>query len=582
YRAGLGVADSLKRLIQVRQTNDIDVRAYTKRMSGSESLSDSLSAVMQRIVETNSYAKEAMAALLETDYLSDTYAELDTVNRVITYYLKPLPKFTVVNLSGSRHLQDNAVTKLFAPLFRNNYTNREATRKLEALVKAYREKGYCLVDLTSIKVVHDSLFITTNGDKLSSIELLRSRKWTHRHVIDREISFDTTHSLKYKQVESSITQLYNMGIFSRVSMWPSYKADSAGAVSPGMVVKLDERFAEVLRFGFRVDDIYSSQFLLDFRNENFLGLATELGGWTTIGTRNFSAQIEFRAHRLWNTYLTFFTRMFYEQRNIYQTDITFSDKAISSNRNRLGEYGQQFYGASVAVGGQIYRDGQATIEFLNQNAQVYPSSFNSLRENLAIKTMRFRFTLDTRNDPVDANTGTFMDIYYDLNPKFLGNDVIFSKIIFNYEDNFPITEAISWQLTLDMGVADNRTPISQQFSLGGVSSTYSTTFYGLRLDDYRGRQLFTVGLSMKFELPVQIVFPTSFGIHYNTGNVWPESRTLQLRNFIHGVGATLSLRTPIGPAQLSLSQAFRFSKTEESTLIRTAPLVYYFVLGYEF
>ncbi|NTV47187.1 MAG: patatin-like phospholipase family protein, partial [Chlorobiales bacterium] len=104
YESGKALADSLKNLIPVKQTDDIEVTGYEKSLSGAEGLSDSLSARMLGIIKSGTHAKATLATLLETDHFSDAYGELDATGHVITYHVKPLPKFNAMMFSGSKGL----------------------------------------------------------------------------------------------------------------------------------------------------------------------------------------------------------------------------------------------------------------------------------------------------------------------------------------------------------------------------------------------------------------------------------------------------------------------------------------------
>jgi len=583
YTAGLEVADSLNALVKLADKKAVRTEGYEKKLTGIDALSDSLQARLREHVFSSTFIKMALRKLIETDFFTDAYADIDHEKRLIHYVVKPLPIFHNVKLSGVNPLPNDKIRQIFSPIFGKFYTNRDGQLRLEALVNEFRKRDFSLLDLSKVQVKRDTLFITTSSGKLSAINIFRSRRQTKKAIIEREIAFDTTQILKKSAVKKSISQLYNMSIFNRVSMYPIDYHDSTGTLLTKMNVKIEERFNEILRFGFRVDDVYGAQFLVDFRNENFLGLATELGGWARIGNRNYTGQVEFRVHRLWSTYLTFFTRLFYEQRNLYETEIFFSHESVASDRDRLGEYGHQYYGGALAIGGQLYSDGLVAIEFIHQNAQTFPESFSLPRENLNLLTLRTRFTIDTRDHPAEVRRGNYIDIYFENTPKFLGNEASFSKFVFRLQDASQLASGVALRLNLNFGIADDATPLSQQFSLGGISSSYSTTFYGFRLDDYRGRQLFSSGFDLHFATPLQLVFPTSVCLHYNIGNIWAKAQeSMKIRDFLHGVGLSFIIHTPIGPAHISASNAFRFDPNHESRTLQFAPTIFYFVLGYEF
>jgi NTE family protein len=582
YRAGLEVADKIKKEIRVAQTHDLNIQGYYKTIVGVEACAPFREKIEQIVAQATG-AKAALAECLETDFFTDAFAEADTVNRTIVFHLKPTPKFYAVHVCGVLPDEAEAIREMFYGEIGQFYTNQQGTARLESVVAYLRQRGYCLAYLCKVSVADDTLRIEIEKGELKSIEVQQSRGWAQRFVIERELSVKTGKTLKVSEVKSSIHSLYNTGIFNRVSMWVEHLKDSNAYRVSTLRVKLDERFFELLRVGLRVDESYAGQIFLDFRNENFLGTASEIGAWMMVGQRNFAVQAEFRAHRLWSSYITFFARAFLEQRNLYQFQTRFTEPSIAPERNILGEYGQRFWGVSAALGWQLYRDGNAMIEFTRWRNEIFPLSMMPASEAVWLSTLRARFTIDTRNFPIGATQGAYTNIYYDFSPSFLGSQISYSKLFFLHEEN------ASWlggnligRLRLSAGFADNTTPFAQQFSLGGIGSQFSTVFYGLRFDEFRGRQLIVVGLEAQAPLPIQLVVPTFFSLHYNVGNIWPFVSDVKLRDFLHGIGIELSLKTPIGLARLATAISFRFGEVERTTFVQTAPPVYYFSLGYEF
>lgn len=582
YEAALAQAERIKHDIKLLPQRDVDIRGYQKRLVGLEPCMPYCEQVY-RIIEAATCAKAALAELLETDYFTAVYAEADTVARVITFHLVPTPHFVAVAVRGAPKELVPSIQALFAPLYAAAYTNREGTLHLERLLRLHREKGYALARLQHIAVQHDTLHLELDAGRLVDISIWQSRGWAQRFVIERELKVKLNEPLRTSDVKASMYGLYNTGIFNRVSMWAEQWLDSSQRAAARLRVKLDERFFELLRVGVRFDDIYTGQLYLDFRNENFLGAATELGGWMMLGQRSFISQAEFRVHRLWQSYITLFARAFYEQRNVFAFQTQFAEPLVTPERRITGEYAQRTWGISAAIGWQLYRDGNAIVEFIRARNELVPLSLAPAQDALWLSTLRARFTIDTRNAALGATEGAYTNIYYDFSPSFLGSEVSFSKLFFSHEEN------ASWfggtlvgRLRLSAGFADNTTPFVQQFSLGGIGSQFSATFYGLRLDEFRGRQLLAAGVEAQVPLPIQLVVPTFFSVHYNIGNIWQFASDVKLRDFLHGIGAELSLKTPIGLARLAAALSFRLGEFERTTFLQIAPPVFYFALGYEF
>jgi NTE family protein len=578
YKVGVEAVDSIRAAIHIPQSNDVSIAGYERTLV-CPFLADSLRA---HVMAQNHYAKETLAALMETGYFTDGFVDVNPAKQEATFHLTAMPVFRHIHINGGVAFSEERLQKLFAPILGKNYTHRSGTAALENAINELRLAGYALAQLTHVHVEQDTLHLTIDAGIIDTIEYRQSRGWTRRGVMTREVALREGQALNISDFCNSQNGLFNAGIFNRVSMWSeSYR--EKGTVKHKLIVRCEERFSEFLRIGFRLDDVYASQLLVDFRNENFLGTASEFGGWTAFGNRNFIGQVEYRVHRFLDSYITLFTRGFFEQRELNQTRIRFSAPNVLPDRLGQDVYAQQFYGVSAALGGQLFHDGTISAEYILQNAQVFSlSSGNPPSENLNIATLRTRFTIDTRDNPASPTSGNYTDVFFDFSPEFLGNKVPFSKLSFQHQETRSFTNALVGRLRVALGFADNLTPFSQQFNLGGVASPYSNTFYGLRLDDFRGRQLMAAGYELQFQIPLQLVVPTSLSLHYNIGNTWSQASQISIRDFVHGVGAELMLRTPIGPARVVIAKPFTFGRDLSTTFFRVGPTIYYFVLGYEF
>lgn len=127
------------------------------------------------------------------------------------------------------------------------------------------------------------------------------------------------------------------------------------------------------------------------------------------------------------------------------------------------------------------------------------------------------------------------------------------------------------------GFADETLPITEQFSLGGQES-----FFGLREDDSRGRQLLVASLEYRYHSPVKIFFETHLFARYDFGSIWPAPAAVRIVDLRHGVGAGLALETPVGPVEFSVGQSLFFRKEFLDTPISRGPLLGYFSIGFAF
>jgi hypothetical protein len=119
-------------------------------------------------------------------------------------------------------------------------------------------------------------------------------------------------------------------------------------------------------------------------------------------------------------------------------------------------------------------------------------------------------------------------------------------------------------------------PLSQQFRLGGRRS-----FFGLREDDRRGRQIVLAKAEFRYFLPVRFLFDTYLHLRYDLGALEAVAEDLKPKSFLHGIGAEIALDTPIGPATIGVGKSFYFGRDLPENPIQQGPLLYYFSLGYQ-
>ena len=74
-----------------------------------------------------------------------------------------------------------------------------------------------------------------------------------------------------------------------------------------------------------------------------------------------------------------------------------------------------------------------------------------------------------------------------------------------------------------------------------------------------------------------ILFGTYFSFRYNIGTTWEVPEEIKFASLKHGVGLSVGLETPIGPAKFAAGEAFYFRK-DPFMLVR-GYLHLYFTIG---
>jgi NTE family protein len=191
-----------------------------------------------------------------------------------------------------------------------------------------------------------------------------------------------------------------------------------------------------------------------------------------------------------------------------------------------------------------------------------------------IVSLKASSTIDTQDKYPYPLSGFYFNAEYEVAQKILGGDVGYTNFNFQYKSYFTINRASTFSPRILMGFADKTLPLSEEYSLGGQDS-----FFGMRADEFRGRQIFLSSLEYRYKLPFEIFFDTYFKIRYDLGSIWEVQEQIKFKELRHGVGLSLSFDTPVGPADFSVGRSFLFKNLPGSP-ISLGDVYFYFSIGY--
>jgi NTE family protein len=543
------------------------------------------------IVSHASDPAQTLQELLKTDLFTKVYTELDHNHKKAIFHLEPLPPINHVIITGAptEALLTDEINTCFKPIIQTLYTNEAGSRALESLIKNYRDKGFSLVSIESISLDKEhTLQIKLSSGKPDGIAIERNRNITGITAITREIKIDTTKALRLEKALESIDNLYETGAFNRVSLSPEFIETGDHQKNTILRFTFDEKPSSVLRLGFRYDETNNAQFLLDLRNENFEGTTSSIGGWLKTGRKNNLLNLEFSMPRLGQTHLTMSSRLFYDQHLFENRKIEFSKEFFSSHANNLNYYGIQKFGVNTSFGARIRKNGLLLVDLTMQNSLSYNNHKNSNALKTAstdMLTIGTQFTLDSRNNTMLPSTGNYTHFRYTITPSLLHTNNMMWQTSGIHEENVPLANNTTLQLSGLFGFSSNNTCLSEKFFLGGPGTPYSRRFIGLRENDIASNNIAVAGVHLRYKPPFTFLFPTSLIMHYNVGNIWEERDDIALSKLIHGAGTSLVWETPLGPARLTVSKAFAFLKSVPDSgpsSLRFSDTLFYFTLGHDF
>ena len=501
-------------------------------------------------------------------YHPDPHA--DTL-RVIT---EPNPTINRIEYNGITLISEEDFETIFTPLLKKPYNSKRIFNVVNNLLRKYRELGYPLPWIESLYFDNEtgSLMVIIDEGRISEVTVTGNEN-TNTSVITRELNFKDKH-LNFNELEDGINNLRSSNLFSEIKI--DIKNTNYKTI---LNVDVEERVTSIIRFGLRADNENQLLLNLDVREENLYGSGMDLGAILSGGNRSRSFVLEHRAHRIFDTYLTYSLRGYYQFNDVKTYDDADSDNPSKFKRVELGEYRQIFYGGTIGIGTQIQKIANIIAEGKYEYNEVKVLSNFPAEDTYDDKIVSFKFKLniDSQDKYPYPNKGSYLNTYYETSQKFLGGDISFAKFFADYRGYFNLGTEHNLNVRFKFGFGDNTLPLSQQFSMGGQND-----FFGYRDYDYRGRQVLVTSIEYRYFLPVKLFFPAYLRARYDIGSIWANREDLKFSDLKHGVGLTLSLDSPLGPADFSVGRAYIPKKAENGYIVARGPIMFYFTIGYYF
>lgn len=490
----------------------------------------------------------------------------------LDYMLKPDIK--AIDVDGVESIDLNTVYSILEPLYQSPYNTKKVSDYLIELLRYYRSKGLSLADVESVGFDEFSgvLNITINEGIINSLRVQGNTK-TQEDVILREFPLKEKEYFKAHNLFKGLKNLRTTGIFKSIDVEIT---DSENGKDVTIVV--EEKISTLARFGLKINNERYVQFSVDVRDENLWGTGTELGALFFGGLRNQLILAEHQAHRIFNTYLTYNLRGYFDLQDIYTYEDDIDDDPKKFSRSQVGEYRQKKYGIQIGIGVQAEKVGNIMADFRYETNSTRNLSGNTITPSqFDLAVLRLRMKIDTQDKYPYPNSGTFFDAYYETSQKVLGADIGYSLFSADYVGYFQLSKVSNLNPRIQLGVADESLPLTQQFGFGGQYS-----FIGYREYEYRGRQIFIASLQYRYKLPFKIWFDTFVSVRYDLGNIWERKEEMKFKEFKQGFGAILSFDTPIGPADFAIGRSFLIDQGITTGNIVRGPTELYFTIGYFF
>ncbi|MFH1198139.1 MAG: patatin-like phospholipase family protein [bacterium] len=580
YENTLSKVDSIKMLIRNKFYSRVkNQEVYFKNISFCENVSEiERELILKYSIRDSVSSNEILFDinnLINSGYYKDVDAEINIIGNRSELKINAIENPTVafVQCTDANNQNLELDKKYFSALVGKPFNSKKTVNAAIHLLRDYRARGRSLAKIEKLNFDGTTRTLSVEISQGNIYNMfVKGNKLTDVSVITREFKFQEGDQFKIGDVKTGLHNLITTNLFEDVVL-TLQRTDNQN----NMTVNVIEKPSKVVRFGLRIDNENLTQASVDLREENLFGSGTEVGAIFSGGLRNRSFVFEHRANRIFDSYLTYKIRAFYEFNdvNVYTDDSTGNLNKFS--RSKIAEYRQVFSGASLGMGTQVEKFGNIFVEGKFQSAQIINKSDvpAEMFENHDIASIKVGMSIDSQNKFPYPTSGFFINSYYETAQSAFGSDIGFTKFSFDYTSIFTLDTLHTMSTRFFVGFADETLPLSQQFSIGGQNS-----FFGLRDNEYRGRQVFLASLEYRFDIPFQMFFNSYFRVRYDLGSIWSERETIRFKDLRHGIGATLSWDTPIGPADFSVGKSFIIERSFPENIISWGPYYFYFTIGY--
>lgn len=434
--------------------------------------------------------------------------------------------------------------------------------------EALHRAGYDLAFVRSMNYDPETQTVAIRFDRGVVAQMTFDRlEDLRRSDIEREASFDPGNEISNEDLERTWQNMHASDVLADADVVVSRAADTGINVS----MHADDRGNQTIRVGARIDNERYTQGGLDLIHENFMstGIRISVGGFLSqrIGLLSASLEMPRINGTLWTASLRGYTSFRYVW--IYQND----PAALPNEPNpqRVGEFSEERYGFRLSAGRQLERNGVLLAEFRYEQQRYVDLNSSPKPVYQPLATLRAVARWDDRDNLTFATKGRTIDLSLESSILSLSNSLSFTKFSANAAAVLDVGGVILTPSAM-VGAADLTLPGPELFSLGGQD-----LFFGWREDQERGRQVVVGSVDARIKLPLRIFFDTFVSLRYDIGAIWENPEFIRIGDMNHGIGLTIGVDTPIGPAKFSVGRSFYF--LDDPAAVAWGPLLAYFAIG---
>lgn len=476
-------------------------------------------------------------------------------------------------------------------------TNFSYKRDIESpFLALMRRHGYSLARIDSVRINSPlgraEVFMDEGRIRDITVKGLNS---VQQELVMREFTLTRGDVFRADAGEKGLRNLTATGYFSFASLellhshdWKgtqftersdtTIRTGSDASVSPlatSLQITVAERATNILRLAGLADNEFGAQFSMQYANENLFGYGTELSLTGGIGGLSRYAIAQISTPGLFLSFTTLDLEIYsgFKDITVYSLTPDIPSGKITAHVDDVVRELRDI-GGRIRLGGEVGRLALLTGELRMERQKSYSTLTQEMIDPRAILTaIKIEFVIDSRDDAAYPHTGTLLKGNYEIGTGFFGGNERFTKISGLIEQTIPVSRLHTFIPKLAIGIGDRTVPRQEQFDLGGIEN-----FYGLNAYELRGKQMVKGSITYQVAIPDALFFPTFVTFRYDLGARWTEPESIKFEAFIHGVGAQVGFKTPIGLARFAIGENFRFAHSNEKPLLVNNP-IFYFSIG---
>ncbi|MFC1564622.1 LPS assembly protein LptD [candidate division KSB1 bacterium] len=502
---------------------------------------------------TEKNIKQDLESLFETGFFSDVKAEIieENENLFLEFHIVENPLINNIVITGNTLFTEQEIINMYPAGISDTFNQHNAMQFIQRIYDSYIEEGVSLVQIKKFEIdtVSNSLYVKIDEGRIHRIEI-SGNEITRLHVIDREFTLNKGEIFNFYRAQRGINNLYGTGLFEKVQPIIQFEDDK-------LILRIEivEQKTEMMRIGARYDNDSETELYMELADDNFMGTGMKSILQASFGQRNRGFMYRFRADRIFQSYLNF------DGNFHYVSDLKF----MTDNRQdfaRRGDYKDTRIGASLSIGTQLGRFGNVStaLNIENVTIEAYPFEtldteyagyfFNSVNEEIELRTIRIQSVVDTRDQYPFATKGTYSNIFYETAGSIFGGKLSYVKFYSSLGFVYTLNQRHTFEPRVVFGSADETLPYSQRFRWGGLNS-----FFGKGLNSLHGRSVFAANFGYRYKIPLQNMFDTYLKLRYDFVNIAENSEDFKLKEFKFGIGGSISISLPIGPIEIGYGSA---------------------------